>query len=74
MAIVQTLERTRWNKRAAAHSLGMYRPTLYSKLRKHNIADPGRGARAAREPRETRDARDSRPAGSDFMAPEVEGT
>ncbi len=37
LAIVQTLERTRWNKRAAAHSLGMYRPTLYSKLKKYNL-------------------------------------
>jgi len=40
MAIVQTLERTRWNKRAAAHSLGMYRPTLYSKLKKYKIYEP----------------------------------
>jgi DNA-binding NtrC family response regulator len=68
MAIVQTLQRTNWNKQEAAHILGLYRPTLYSKLRKHNIEDPGRAARAAR------DSRDSRPAGSDFMAPEVEGT
>jgi DNA-binding NtrC family response regulator len=40
MAIVQTLERTHWNKQEAAHTLGLYRPTLYSKLRKHGIQDP----------------------------------
>ena len=33
LAILQTLERTSWNKRKAAHILGVYRPTLYSKLR-----------------------------------------
>ena len=52
MAILQTLQRTNWNKQEAAHILGLYRPTLYSKMRKHNIEDPGRAARAAREPRE----------------------
>jgi DNA-binding NtrC family response regulator len=52
MAIVQTLQRTNWNKQEAAHILGLYRPTLYSKMRKHNIEDPGRAARAAREGRE----------------------
>jgi DNA-binding NtrC family response regulator len=51
MAIVQTLERTRWNKRAAAHSLGMYRPTLYSKLKKYKICEPTpRGARKGDPP------------------------
>jgi DNA-binding NtrC family response regulator len=54
MAILQTLQRTNWNKQEAAHILGLYRPTLYSKMRKHNIEDPGRAARAAREARETR--------------------
>jgi DNA-binding NtrC family response regulator len=48
MAILQTLQRTNWNKQEAAHILGLYRPTLYSKMRKHNIEDPGRAARAAR--------------------------
>ena len=48
MAILQTLERTNWNKQESAHILGLYRPTLYSKMRKHDIEDPGRGARAAR--------------------------
>jgi transcriptional regulator of acetoin/glycerol metabolism len=52
MAILQTLQRTNWNKQEAAHILGLYRPTLYSKMRKHNIEDPGRAARAARDARE----------------------
>jgi DNA-binding NtrC family response regulator len=37
LAILRTLERTRWNKRATASILGLYRPTLYSKLRKYNL-------------------------------------
>jgi DNA-binding NtrC family response regulator len=45
MAIVQTLERTNWNKQEAAQQLGLYRPTLYSKMRKHQIRDEGRGRR-----------------------------
>jgi transcriptional regulator of acetoin/glycerol metabolism len=46
LAILQTLERTSWNKRKAAHILGVYRPTLYSKLRKYHLADhPGAQAR-----------------------------
>ena len=44
MAILRTLERTQWNKRAAATILGVYRPTLYSKLRKYKIV--GRPERA----------------------------
>jgi DNA-binding NtrC family response regulator len=50
MAIVQTLQRTNWNKQEAADQLGIYRPTLYSKMKKHNIQDMGAGAtrRAAR--------------------------
>jgi len=39
MAIVQTLRRTNWNKQEAAQILGLYRPTLYSKMRKHLIVD-----------------------------------
>jgi DNA-binding NtrC family response regulator len=39
MAIVQTLSRTNWNKQEAAQQLGLYRPTLYSKMRKHKIVD-----------------------------------
>jgi len=41
-AIVQTLERTNGNKRAAASILGVYRPTLYGKLRKYKLASTGR--------------------------------
>ncbi len=37
LALVQTLEQTRWNKRATAHILGIHRPTLYSKLRKYGL-------------------------------------
>jgi DNA-binding NtrC family response regulator len=46
-AILQTLERTRWNKRAAANILGVYRPTLYSKLKKYKIAEGPPGKRSA---------------------------
>jgi DNA-binding NtrC family response regulator len=39
-AIVRAaLERTRNNKQAAANLLGLYRPRLYSMLRKHNLHD-----------------------------------
>jgi hypothetical protein len=37
LMLVQTLERTGGNKREAARLLGVYRPTLYSKLRKYNL-------------------------------------
>ena len=37
IAIVQTLERTRGNKRAAAAMLGIHRPTLYNKLRRYGL-------------------------------------
>ena len=36
-SIVKALESTRWNKQAAAALLGLRRPTLYSKMRKHGI-------------------------------------
>lgn len=36
-AILQALETTSWNKQAAAALLGLHRPTLYSKMRKHGI-------------------------------------
>ena len=39
LAILQTLERTNWNKQEAAQVLGLYRPTLYSKMKKHRITD-----------------------------------
>jgi two-component system, NtrC family, response regulator HydG len=38
LAILRTLEHTRGNKRAAAAILGVYRPTLYSKLRKYGMS------------------------------------
>src|SRR3954466_7766277 len=47
MAIVQTLQRTNWNKQEAAQILGLYRPTLYSKMKKHDIQDGAKGARRA---------------------------
>src|SRR5574339_139491 len=48
MAILQTLQRTNWNKQEAAQILGLYRPTLYSKMKKHSIQDAGKAARAAK--------------------------
>ena len=45
MAILQTLQRTNWNKQEAAQILGLYRPTLYSKMKKHDIRDGGKAAR-----------------------------
>ncbi len=36
-SILKALESTRWNKQAAAALLGLRRPTLYSKMRKHGI-------------------------------------
>jgi transcriptional regulator of acetoin/glycerol metabolism len=47
MAILQTLQRTNWNKQEAAQILGLYRPTLYSKMKKHEIQDGGKVARRA---------------------------
>jgi transcriptional regulator of acetoin/glycerol metabolism len=44
LAILQTLERTSWNKRKAASILGVYRPTLYSKLRKYHLSDGPNGS------------------------------
>jgi DNA-binding NtrC family response regulator len=40
LAIQHTLEQTNWNKQEAAQILGLYRPTLYSKMKKHRIQDP----------------------------------
>ena len=42
MAILQALQRTNWNKQDAAQILGLYRPTLYSKMKKHGITSPPR--------------------------------
>jgi two-component system response regulator RegA len=36
-AILAALEATRWNKQAAARLLGLHRPTLYAKMRKHGV-------------------------------------
>src|SRR6187399_2541883 len=47
MAILQTLQRTNWNKQEAAQLLGLYRPTLYSKMKKHEIRDAGKAARTS---------------------------
>src|SRR5512135_1751910 len=47
MAILQTLQRTNWNKQEAAAILGLYRPTLYSKMKKHEIRDMSRANRQA---------------------------
>src|SRR5438445_340339 len=44
---LQTLQRTNWNKQEAAQILGLYRPTLYSKMKKHDIRDAGKSARSA---------------------------
>ena len=53
MAILQTLQRTNWNKQEAAQILGLYRPTLYSKMKKHEIRDAGKSARTAAPPATT---------------------
>src|SRR5712691_5395201 len=37
VSILRALEMTKWNKQAAAAALGLRRPTLYSKMRKHGI-------------------------------------
>ena len=47
MAILQALQRTNWNKQDAAQQLGLYRPTLYSKMKKHGITSPPRARRRA---------------------------
>ena len=47
MALLQTLQRTNWNKQEAAQILGLYRPTLYSKMKQHDIQDPRARQRAA---------------------------
>ncbi len=48
-AIVQTLERTNGNKRAAASILGVYRPTLYGKLKKYKLGEYGAGKAPVRD-------------------------
>ena len=39
MAIAQTLTRTKGNKAEAAEILGVYRPTLYSKIKKYHLQE-----------------------------------
>ena len=51
-AILRTLERTNGNKRAAASILGVYRPTLYGKLRKYKLGEYGDSPKAPRKPRQ----------------------
>jgi DNA-binding NtrC family response regulator len=53
LVIAQTLQRTRGNKQAAAQILGIYRPRLYSKIRKYKIQvsrEPRKRAKTATEP------------------------
>jgi DNA-binding NtrC family response regulator len=38
-AIIQALKRTKGNKQAAARALGIYRPRLYSKIKKYNLTE-----------------------------------
>jgi DNA-binding NtrC family response regulator len=52
LAILQALERTRGNKQEAAQLLGLYRPTLYSKMKKHGIEVPPRRAPRRLQPAE----------------------
>jgi DNA-binding NtrC family response regulator len=61
MAVLQTLQRTDWNKQEAAHILGLYRPTLYSKMKKYGIRDPGRTARGLPETRRSSSPRPRAP-------------
>jgi DNA-binding NtrC family response regulator len=49
LAILRALEHTRGNKRAAAALLGIYRPTLYSKLRKYGIMESAEPPQEAEE-------------------------
>jgi hypothetical protein len=65
MAIMQALERTNWNKQEAAAQLGLYRPTLYSKMRKHKIRDEGRSRRGAARAPVPRPAREVRGRGEE---------
>lgn len=50
-AILRTLERTNGNKRAAASILGVYRPTLYGKLRKYKLGEYGDPSKAPKKAR-----------------------
>jgi len=49
LVIERTLERTGWNKQETAQVLGLYRPTLYSKMKKYEIRDPKQQRRRSAE-------------------------
>jgi len=53
LAILQTLERTNWNKQEAAQRLGLYRPTLYSKMKRYGIETPPRSSRRSASDQDT---------------------
>ncbi len=69
LAILQTLERTSWNKRKAAHILGVYRPTLYSKLRKYHLAEGPNGSGRGGSHKTKAAATDATPAQPDEPSP-----
>ena len=58
-------QRTNWNKQEAAQQLGLYRPTLYSKMRKHKIRDEGRSRRGAARAAVPRPGREVRARGEE---------
>jgi len=49
LVIEQTLKRTQGNKQAAAQILGIYRPRLYSKIRKYKIQVPRESRKRAKK-------------------------
>jgi DNA-binding NtrC family response regulator len=49
LAIMETLERTGWNKRETAQILGIHRPTLYNKMRRYQLWRPGDRFRRERD-------------------------
>jgi DNA-binding NtrC family response regulator len=55
-AILRTLELTHGNKRAAASILGVYRPTLYGKLRKYKLGEYSDSAKTQKKRRQTEDS------------------
>ncbi len=63
LAILQALERTNGNKRAAASMLGVYRPTLYGKLRKYKLGEYGKSEATLKPKGGVSSPRDARVAG-----------
>ncbi|MCI0546030.1 MAG: sigma-54 dependent transcriptional regulator [Candidatus Rokubacteria bacterium] len=61
--IIRALESTNWNKQAAAAVLGLRRPTLYSKMRRHGI--PQRRPESGRPWAVGPEGSGSRPTGTD---------